>query len=223
MNNTSAPFIPEELRQYLTPDGALDMSKVGDVGTFTDIPDGQYVAKLSAVDVQDPNPNFERPSYSLQVAFTILEGKHKELDIRQWWSLEVLPPKEGKEGVWAPDIARMKQAAAAVGAPIAHFHAFEPEKARRELAQALGRKTLDISVKSRSYTPKGTTEKKSRKEVVVLGIHKAQAGRRTAAEMADVPAVAQATIPQQEPEVAAQIQRATEPAPVPVEDMSDFL
>jgi len=167
MNNTSAPFIPEELRQYLTPTARSICPKSAMSARLPTFPTAN-TSPSSRGRRAGSQPELRAAVVLAAVAFTILEGKHKELDIRQWWSLEVLPPKEGKEGVWAPDIARMKQAAAAVGAPIAHFHAFEPEKARRELAQALGRKTLDISVKSRSYTPKGTTEKKSRKEVVVL-------------------------------------------------------
>jgi len=184
-------YIPEELKQYLTPDGAVDLENTEiSAGGFVEIPDGQYVAKLTAVDLQEPKPEWERKFYSLQVAFTIQDGKFKDQDARDWWSLEVQPPKEGKTGLWAPDVARIKQAAANIGEKMGPVYVFEPEKARKQVAKTFGRKMLDVSIKTETYAAKvngkPTGEMKKKTRVTILGLHKAQQ------HSAPVPAAAQA-------------------------------
>lgn len=173
-------YVPEELKKFLNPDGTLDLEKTEIASGWQPIPDGQYVMKLTGIEVQEVDPAVEWKKFpSLQCTFTIQSGgngKNTGSDHREWWSLEVSPPKEGKTGLWAPDIARIKQYAAAIGKPIGAFPAFEPEKARKVVAQTFGQKMLDCTIKTTKYSVKDrmgkpTGEQKEKTRMTILGLH----------------------------------------------------
>lgn len=163
--------IDPAIQPYLR-DGGIDPDAVVGAGSKVEL--GPYVGKLSAIEVQAPRS--EKDAGALAVSFVILEdpkhdGQYVGMDARDWWTLMVLPPKAAGGKIFAPGLAEMKAAAAAVGSPITEpLQVYKPELLKKQIAKALGKKVLDIVVIEDSYESGG--EKKTKHVVKVIGLHK---------------------------------------------------
>ena len=167
--------------------GGIDVDDV--VGAGARLPIGRYAMKLIAVEPQESKANGKAPSIACRLE--VLEGKHEGSDHMTWFTLTAMPPKKAGGKIFAPGVAEMKAAFAAVGKPLEpgmRFPLLNPAACAKLVAQRLGKARLDVLLLEEERVNKETSETITSTRTKILGL----AGSGSASVAPAAPAAAAA-------------------------------
>jgi hypothetical protein len=150
--------------------GGIDLDRV--VGPGTRVEYGRYTGKLASVEIQ--HSNFDKAP-KLLARYEITEGPYRGMDVPEYYPLMALPPKKPGGPWFAPGLAAIKAAFAAIKAPVPKPFPLDAERAKKAFAMALGRKSLLIDVVQDHYKDRDTGEMKEKRVVRIIGLANAPA------------------------------------------------